>query len=66
MLVKVNGTPRNCPAGCTLAQLVADLRLDHTAVVAEVSGAIVPRDRYAGTMLQEHDSVELVRFVGGG
>lgn len=66
MTVMVNGQKRECPAGMTLAALVAALKLDGAAIVAEVSGAVVPASQFAATTLKESDAVELVRFVGGG
>jgi sulfur carrier protein len=66
MTVTVNGERKECVEGTTLAQLVAALKLDGTTLVAEVSGAVVARERYAATVLKSNDTVELVRFVGGG
>ena len=66
MVVTVNGRQQECAPGCTLAQLIAALRLESAAVVAEVAGRIVPPADYAETILREHDHLELVRFVGGG
>lgn len=50
----------------TLADLLRHLTLDAAAVVAEVNGAIVPRENFAQHSLKDGDIVELVRFVGGG
>ena len=50
----------------TLADLLRHLALDAAAVVAEVNGAIVPRENFALHPLKNGDSIELVRFVGGG
>ncbi len=50
----------------TLAALLRRLDLNDAAVVAEVNGAIVPRENFAQHLLKDGDVVELVRFVGGG
>lgn len=50
----------------TVADLIATLELDPAMVVAEVNGDIVGRADFASHALQHGDSVELVRFVGGG
>ena len=50
----------------TLADLLRHLTLAAAAVVAEVNGAIVPRENFAQHSLKDGDIVELVRFVGGG
>jgi thiamine biosynthesis protein ThiS len=65
----VNGTERTFEADAapaTLADLLAALGIDGRAVVAEVNGAIVPRDAFAEQPLASGDRVELVQFVGGG
>ena len=61
----VNGQPMAVQAQ-TLAALLRRLDLKDSAVVAEVNGHIVPRENFARSLLKEGDSVELVRFVGGG
>ena len=37
-----------------------------SVVVAEVNGSIVTRERFGSKPLAAGDTVELVRFVGGG
>ena len=66
MDLTVNGERRACAAATTLSALIAALNLDSAAIVAEVSGAIVTPDKFAATILADHDVIELVRFVGGG
>ena len=50
----------------TLAALLRHLDLNDAAVVAEVNGLIVPRENFARHPLKNGDTIELVRFVGGG
>ena len=50
----------------TLAALLRHLDLNDAAVVAEVNGVIVPRENFAHHRLKNGDTIELVRFVGGG
>jgi thiazole synthase len=54
------------PERPTLASLLAarGVRADHVAVA--VRGDIVPRERWADTLLAEGDEVEVVRAVAGG
>ncbi len=66
MTIILNGAPRDVTDASTLAELVAALGLEGAALVAEVSGRIVPPDAYTDTILKPDDRVELVRFVGGG
>ncbi len=65
----VNGAARAFPPDGfppTVAALLAELGLEASMVVAEVNGEIVRRDAYAAHPLADGDTVELVRFVGGG
>lgn len=66
MTIVLNGEQRQVDDGMSLAELVARLNLDARTVVAEVSGVIVPRERFAATVLHADDKVELVSLVGGG
>jgi len=67
-ILKINGVERRFEDGlpASLADLLARLGVDAATVVAEVDGQIVRRDAFAGTPLREGQSIELVRFVGGG
>lgn len=67
--LKINGTlqafePSERPA--TLADLLKQLQMEKAAVVAEVDGQVVPRQDFEKTMLRDGQSIELIRFVGGG
>ncbi|HIU17533.1 MAG TPA: sulfur carrier protein ThiS [Candidatus Avidesulfovibrio excrementigallinarum] len=64
-MLQVNGTERDA-SGLTVAALLEQEGFLHDRVAVERNGDIVPRARYADTVLQDGDSVEIVRFVGGG
>jgi len=64
-MVTINGEKVKAD-GQTLAAWLAAVGFDTTRVAVERNGEIVPRARYGETVLQEGDSVEVVRFVGGG
>jgi len=63
----VNGAERRVPAGSSLADLLAGLKLDPRIVVIEHNGTIL-RDRaaFASVPLSADDNLEIVHFVGGG
>lgn len=63
--VTVNGRHMDVQAA-DLDALLAELGLEAANVVAELNGSIVPRGSFDRTELTHGDSVELVRFVGGG
>jgi sulfur carrier protein len=64
--VKLNGEPRELPAGATMAQAVAELTPAATGVAAAVNGDVVPRGSWTVTLLQDGDQVEVVTAVQGG
>ncbi|HOO72443.1 MAG TPA: sulfur carrier protein ThiS [Spirochaetota bacterium] len=65
MKLKVNGRDIEFD-GKTVLDLVDHYRLDRGRVVVERNGKIVHRQDIERTLLEEGDSLELVRFVGGG
>jgi thiamine biosynthesis protein ThiS len=67
LALTVNGALRTVPAGFTVADLLASLKLDARTVVIEHNGTIL-RDRssFASLQLSTQDSLEIVHFVGGG
>jgi thiamine biosynthesis protein ThiS len=66
MTVIVNGQPKECPDGTSLAQFIEHLQLKADRVAVELNRAIAVRNRWAETPLREGDRLEIVHFVGGG
>jgi sulfur carrier protein len=65
--IRVNGTPRTLPHdGATIADLIRDMKLEGKRIAVERNGAIVPRSRYAESVLTAGDALEIVGAVGGG
>ncbi len=63
--VVVNGRSERTQAA-TLLELAAEYKLEGRSVIAELDGAVVPRQLWGETPLQGGGSVEFVHFVGGG
>ncbi len=67
--LKINGSERQFPSGQmprTLSSLLDHLDINHATVVAEIDGRVIKRNDFAETKLNPGQSIELVRFVGGG
>lgn len=64
-MVSINGEAQNA-AGKTVAAYLEEAGYPLTRVAVERNGDIVPKARYQETVLQDGDSLEVVRFVGGG
>ncbi|HUK87091.1 MAG TPA: sulfur carrier protein ThiS [Terriglobales bacterium] len=66
MRLYLNGEERQVAEGLTLAALVEQLGFKADRVAAELNREIVPRERWAQTLLRDGDRLEIVHFVGGG
>lgn len=66
MNITLNGETREVAAETTLQSLLDDLEVNCEALVVQRNDDIVSREHFAETPLAEGDSLELVRFVGGG
>lgn len=64
--IHLNGELREVPEGLTLAALLDWLELPADRVAVERNLEIVPRSKWAETMIQTNDRLEVVHFVGGG
>jgi len=50
----------------TLGELLETMNIQAATVAAEIDGRIIERKNFADTNLQPGQSIELIRFVGGG
>ena len=66
MKLFINGEAAHAPPGLTLLELLEQRNLAAQEVVVERNLVLVPRDAFAGTMLEPGDSLEILHFVGGG
>ncbi|MCH7867598.1 MAG: sulfur carrier protein ThiS [Myxococcales bacterium] len=64
--ISVNGDPREVPEGCTLDQLLGMLDLRDRRVAVAINRGIVPRARYAASVIADGDRIEILEAVGGG
>ncbi len=64
-MVKINGTDVSA-AGMTISEYLKTTDYDPKRIAIERNGEIVPKAKYGETILQDGDTVEVVRFVGGG
>jgi sulfur carrier protein len=64
-MVKVNGEMLGMD-GKTVTELLESMGLNSLKVAVELNEEIVPRAEHPATILRDGDTVEVVRFVGGG
>jgi thiamine biosynthesis protein ThiS len=66
MLVTVNGKPKEYPGPMTLAGLLENLGINPKSAVVEKNLQIVDRKRLDVETIADGDTIEIIRFVGGG
>lgn len=67
MLITINGNDRNFDfEQCNVTDLVTHLALVGKRLAIERNGEIIPRSRFAQTIVQDGDKLEIVGAVGGG
>jgi len=64
--ITINGEPETLPTGSSVLALLEQRALTGKRLAVEHNGQIVPRVRYADTLLAEGDTLEIVIAVGGG
>ncbi len=65
----INGEKKEYTANefpATVSELLRGMNIAEATVVAEVDGEIIERVSFATTRLKSGQTVELIRFVGGG
>ena len=66
MQIMLNGDSSDVPDGLNVEGLLAHLEIPLRKVAVERNLEIVPKSRYADTVLQAEDRIETVHFIGGG
>lgn len=64
--MKVNGTLVALEKELTLYDYITKQNYDLATIAVERNGEIVPKATYQTILLQDEDTLEIVRFVGGG
>ena len=66
MQVYVNGESRELSGPISLQELITQLDLPAARIAVELNRAVVRRNDWGTTILQDQDRIEIVHFVGGG
>jgi thiamine biosynthesis protein ThiS len=64
--ITANGQTRIIKAHSTIADLLQELNIKPTRVVAQLNGVIVPRSEFNQAALQQGCRLEIITMVGGG
>lgn len=66
MKIRVNGVEKEIEAGTTVESFLNMLEIKVQGIAVDINREIVPKRLFAETILNEGDSIEIVRMVGGG
>lgn len=66
MQITVNGKPETLDDGATLLDFIRMKNLDPEKIVIELNLEIVDRKDFGDAVIRDNDSLEVLRFVGGG
>jgi sulfur carrier protein len=64
--IVVNGKQDTVGPGTSMGGYLALKKIDPAVAVVEINGSIVKREDFDTTVLNGSDTVEVLRFVGGG
>ena len=64
--MKVNGEMIPLQSSIPLDEFLKNEGYNLNRIAVEKNGEIVPKDTYSSNMLHNDDTLEIVRFVGGG
>ena len=62
----VNGKPREAPSPVGLKSYLLDIGVTQTAIAVAHNGVVIRRAEIESVTLQDGDTLEIVRAVGGG
>ena len=66
MEITLNGEKYTLETGSNIVNLIDKLDLDVDKLAIERNLEIVPKSKFAMTIIEEGDKLEIVHFIGGG
>lgn len=66
MHIIVNGQHKDVAEALSLIQLIELFKLNPDFIITEINTQIIKPHARHQTLIQENDTIELIRFVGGG
>jgi len=66
MVATINGKSVTIDAPFSLEQVLASHHIDSRLAVVEVNLTVLDRSSLASTFVNDGDTIEILRFVGGG
>ena len=64
--VTINGAQTSIQSNTSIRNIIKSYSLNPNSIIVEVNETIIEKKNYNATILNENDSVELIRYIGGG
>lgn len=64
--VTINGRSREFPAPLPLPDVITALAITHPRIAVAHNGTVLRQEEHTTTVVQDGDTLEIVRMVGGG
>jgi len=64
--VEINGLKQEMPPNSNVLQLLQQFEIAAEGIAVEINLTVIDRQAYDATVLQDGDTVEIIRFIGGG
>ncbi|VAX26402.1 hypothetical protein MNBD_NITROSPIRAE01-1672 [hydrothermal vent metagenome] len=66
MQVEINGLKQEILPNSNVLQLLQQFEIAAEGIAVEINLTVIDRQAYDATVLQDGDTVEIIRFIGGG
>ncbi|MEM9706414.1 MAG: sulfur carrier protein ThiS [Pseudomonadota bacterium] len=66
MFVTINGDRKKFDRAMPIDVLLEDLGIEKRQIAVEKNAEIVPKSKFAETLIADGDQIEIIQFVGGG
>ena len=64
--VTINGAQTSIQSNTSIRNIIKSYSLNPNSIIVEINETIIEKKHYNTTILNENDSVELIRYIGGG
>ena len=66
MKVKINGALKNIKETISIEELLLSYKLNSALIIVELNNKVILKENFKDIYIKNNDSLELIRFMGGG
>ena len=64
--IYLNGNQTSIDNLSSIQSLIQLKKLSHNLIIVEHNGTILSKEEFKKTIIKENDSIEIIRYIGGG